>query len=93
MRRIILLIAVAAVMAATMALSGTAFAEPPPQANPSCFGASASALPEGQLIPGPFIGETASGLAGTGTPKSETDEAARNVGLINQIREDVCGPS
>lgn len=61
MRRTIVLITVAAVMLATMALSGgSAFAvDPPTQGNPSCFGAYARAE-QGQPGPGEGVSELAS---------------------------------
>lgn len=62
MRRIVLLIVVAAVMTA---LPGTAFAQGA-QGNPSCFDDSASAAPGPQAVPGRLIGETARGLAQSG---------------------------
>ncbi len=71
-------------MVATMALSGTAFAEPPVQANPSCFGVFASSPTQGG--PGPAVSGAASGLASPGTPGSGTDEAASNIGALQQER-------
>jgi hypothetical protein len=57
MRRIFLILVVAAVMAvATMALPGTAFAQ-------SCFDDAATITPGPQPVPGPVIGSTAKGLA------------------------------
>ena len=61
-RRIVLLIAVAAAM---MATPGTAFAQGA-QGNPSCFDDSASAAPGPQAAPGPVIGDTARVLAQSG---------------------------
>jgi hypothetical protein len=84
MRRTIVLITVAAVMLTTMALSGaSAFAQ-------SCFGASASLAPGPQLVPGPLIGETASGLAQSG---ATGEFAPVGVQALQQVRADLCPPS
>ena len=56
----------------------------------SCFDDFATLEPGPQLVPGPSIGDTASGLADPGTPESGTDEVARSLGLINQGRNDAC---
>jgi hypothetical protein len=81
-RRIILLIMVAAVMAvAAVALPGVAFAQTPPQANPSCFGviASSDTTTGG---PGNVVGELASALGQTGT----TDDVAST--LVPVVQRD-----
>ena len=40
--------------------------------------------------PGEGVSEIASGAAVPGEPGSATDELAREVGLINQVREEIC---
>lgn len=93
MRRIILLVTVAVVMAVTMAPAGVVFAEPPSDSiddgNPSCFGAFARTEP-GPPGPGEFVHEAATTLAEPGTPGSGTDDVARNVGLVQLVRQEVC---
>ena len=88
-RRIILLVTVAVVMAETMAPAGVVFAQPPSDpienGNPSCFGAYARSEP-GWPGPGESVSFAAYTLAGTGTPESGTDEAARNIGLVQHVR-------
>jgi hypothetical protein len=83
-RRIISLFTISTLMA-TMSLLGAspAFAQ-------SCFDDLATLEPGPQPVPGPTIGQTAMGLAGPGTPESGTDDVARDVGLINQVRNDFC---
>ncbi len=93
MRRVILFVTVAVVMAETMAPAGVVFAQPPSDpienGNPSCFGAFARSEP-GPPGPGEFVHEAATTLAGPGTPGSGTDDVARNVGLVQHVRQDVC---
>ena len=77
MSRLVLLVTVAAFMVAvTVLLAGTAFA----QGNPSCFGDYArSPVPGG---PGSVVSDIASSLAQTGS----TDDAAQLVGEAQQER-------
>ena len=93
MRRIILLVTVAIVMAQTMAPAGVAFAQPPSgpveNGNPSCFGAFARYEP-GWPGPGEFVSGAAATLAKPGTPGSGTDDVARNIGPVQHVREGVC---
>lgn len=96
-RRIILLVTVAAVMLTTMALSaGSAFAQPPSDpnenGNPSCFGVYARSEPGPPPGPGDFVSGAATTLAEPGpeTPGSGTDEVARDIGLAQHVRQDVC---
>ena len=88
MRRNVLLATAAAVMVATVALSGTAFADPAPpdnppidSGNPSCFGAYARSEPG---PPGP--GTTVVKPIVTVVAPQGVDELARFVGLVNQTR-------
>ncbi len=55
-------------------------------ADSSCF----NDLAQAGIPPGQFVGETATTLAQPGTPDSGVPAAAREVGLANQVREDIC---
>ncbi len=80
MKRIKLVLAVAAVMTTMLSLSaGSAGAD-------ACFDDAAR---EGGR-PGVSISEVARGAAQGVQPGSGTDELAREVGIINQVRNDVC---
>ncbi len=82
MRRILLLATVAtlaAVMMVAMALPASAEA---------CF----SVVARAGFAPGEGVSETATTLAEPGTPMSGVDEVANEVGLINQVREEICPP-
>ena len=83
MRRSISLVTSAAVMTATMVLSGTAFAQDPPtdEGNPSCFGAYARSEPS---PPGP--GTTFVKSIVTVAAPGGVDELAGFVGELNQNR-------
>jgi hypothetical protein len=61
MKRLISLAVVVAVLAGVL-MGGAAFANPQ---NNSCFADAASAAPSGQAVPGPAIGDIASGIAHT----------------------------
>lgn len=80
MRRIKLVFALAAVTTAMLTLStGPASAD-------ACFDDFARA--GGQ--PGVFVSDVARGAAQAVQPGSGTDELAREVGIVNQVRNDVC---
>ena len=56
-------------------------------ADSSCFNDLARAgIPPGQE----FVSEAATRLAQPGTPGSGVPAAAREIGLANQVREDIC---
>lgn len=81
MRRIVLLLTVVIIVVmTTLALAGIASAQ-------SCF----SVLAKGGQPPGELVSDLATKLAGPGEPKSDTDEAARQVGLAKQAIP--CPPS
>ncbi len=84
MRRITLLLTMATIMAVTtIALAGAAFADPPPEANASCFGTSESG---NQDNPGPgstLVAETA--VAGAQTPPPGNQELAAT--LVRPLQE------
>jgi hypothetical protein len=93
MRRTILLVTVAVVMAGTTVPAGVVFAQPPSdieRGNPSCFGAFARSEPGPPPGPGDFVSEAATTLAESVNPGSGTDEVARHVGLVQHVRQDVC---
>ena len=81
-RRAVLVLALGAAM--TVALPGMASADPPPQANASCFGTSESALTK-EFGPGFGISESAKALAGPDTPESSVGEVASN--LVKPLQE------
>jgi hypothetical protein len=68
-------------MAIAMAAGTTASAE-------ACF----SIVARAGFAPGEGVSETATTLAEPGTPMSGVDEIANEVGLINQVREEICPP-
>ena len=81
MRRVGLLLTVVLIaMVTTLALAGIASAQ-------SCF----SVLARSGQPPGEDVSDSATILAGPGDPKSDTDEAARQVGLAKQAIP--CPPS
>ena len=85
-RRAVLLLALVGAMAvATMVLSGVASADPPPQANASCFGKSESA---DQEAPGP--GEGISDLATTLAHTRTTPVAAQLVPFLQESTHTAC---
>ncbi len=94
MRRAILLVTAAVVMAGTTVPAGIVFAQPPSDSiergNPSCFGAYARSEPGPPPGPGDFVSEAATFLAESVNPGSGTDEVARHVGLVQHVRQDVC---
>ena len=94
MRRIVLLLTVAVTMVAATVPAGVVFAEslsdPIDNGNPSCFGTYARSEPGPPPGPGFFVSDAATYLAGTGTPESGTDEVARQIGLVQDVRQDVC---
>ena len=91
-----MLVTVAVVMAETMAPAGVVFAQPPSDpienGNPSCFGVYARSEPGPPPGPGDFVSGAATTLAEPGpeTPGSGTDEVARDIGLAQHVRQDVC---
>ncbi len=79
MRRLVLLVAVAAVV--TVVLSGTAFAQ-------SCFDNYNRSTPRGPQPPvGGEISLTATSAATPGAPKSGTPELAHTVGLLTDAKK------
>jgi hypothetical protein len=81
MKRIVLLVMLAAaVVVATMTLAGIASAQ-------SCF----STLARSGQPPGELVSKAATELAEPGEPGSNTDDAARQVGLAKQAIP--CPPS
>ncbi len=54
----------------------------------ACF----SVVAQAGFAPGEGVSETATTLAEPGTPMSGVDEVANEVGLINQVREEICPP-
>ncbi len=94
MRRIVLLLTVAATIVAAMVPAGSAFAQslsdPIENGNPSCFGAYARSEPVPPPGPGEFVSDVATTLAEPGTPESGTDEVASQIGLLQLVRQDVC---
>ena len=96
MRRIVLLLLVAVIMVAAMVPAGVVFAESPSDpidnGNPSCFGTYARSEPGPPPGPGEFVSDAATGLAmpGPESPGSGTDEVASQIGLVQDVRQDVC---
>ena len=94
MRHIVLLLLVAVTIVAAMVPAGVVFAEslsdPIDNGNPSCFGAYAGSEPGPQTGPGESVSDLATFLAEPGTPESGTDEVASQIGLLQQVRQDVC---
>lgn len=93
-RRYFLLPAMAVVGAAVLGLSGAALAEPPPEnppadsGNPSCFGYTSRTFP-GE--PGPGAGvHTFTTLATGSHGTNQVDEAAREVGPVQHVRNEAC---
>ena len=76
MKRIKLVFAVVAVMTAMLALSTG------PAGAGACFDEAEQ--------PGVFVSQAARGAATPGEQGSETDELAKEVGEINQVRNDLC---
>ena len=84
MRRLVLLVAVVAVV--TVALSGMAYADPPSEppidsGNPSCFGEFARNIPNGPG-PGTTFVKPITEVAGP----TNVDELAEFVGTVQQVR-------
>jgi hypothetical protein len=82
-RRAVLVLALVAAM--SVVLAGVASADPPPQANPSCFGTSESA-DQGRGGPGEGISATATALAHSGT----TPVAAQLVPALQEATHTAC---
>lgn len=95
MKRSVSFFTLAAVVAATLALSSAALADPSPGdspsdgGNPSCFGAFARSEPD-RPGPGAFVGNAATTLSEPGTPGSKTDEVASNMGPVQHVRQGLC---
>ncbi len=82
MNRVVLLVTCLIVfMTITIGAGTTASAE-------ACF----SVVAQAGFAPGEGVSETATTLAEPGTPMSGVDEVANEVGLINQVREEICPP-
>ncbi len=79
MKRLSLLVAAVALMIATFAPEASAEA---------CFAVVAQAGGH----PGEGVSTISTTLAEPGTPTSAVDDLAREVGLINQAREEICPP-
>ncbi len=56
-------------------------------------GACFSTVAQAGGHPGEGVSALASGLAEPGTPGSGTDDVASDIGLVQQVRSDVCPPS
>ena len=76
-KRVMLLVVATFLVAALCAPSASAQA---------CF----DELAQSGVPPGSLVSEFATFLAQPGAPGSEVDQAAQEVGLANQVREDVC---
>ena len=76
-KRVMLLVVTTFLVAALCAPSASAQA---------CF----DELAQLGIPPGGFVSGTAVALADPGSPMSGVNEAAQEVGLANQVREDVC---
>lgn len=94
-RRVFLQLTVGVVAAAVMGLSGTALADPSPpnsasidSGNPSCFGYTSRSEP-GE--PGPGAGVHTFTTSATGSHGTNlVDDAAREVGLVQHVRNEAC---
>ena len=53
-------------------------------------GACFSNLAQAGVPPGDLVSALSTSLAEPGTPESGVDEAAQNIGVAQQVREDVC---
>ena len=84
-RRAAMVLALVAAMATMTVMAGAAFADPPPQANASCFGKSESA---DQGRPGP--GEEVSSIATTLARSHTTPVAAQLVPALQEATHTVC---
>src|SRR5215208_4651641 len=91
-RRVSWLLTVAVVAAALMGLPGTALADPSiDSGNPSCFGFTSRSEP-GE--PGPGAGVRTFTTSATGSQGSNlVDDAAREVGPIQHVRNEACPTS
>ena len=84
----------AVVGAAVLGLSGAALAEPPPEnppvdsGNPSCFGYTSRTFP-GEPGPGASV-HTFTTLATGSHGANLVDEAAREVGPVQHVRNEAC---
>src|SRR5919199_6732921 len=86
------LLTVASVAAAVMGLTGTALADPSlDSGNPSCFGYTSRSEP-GE--PGPGAGVHTFTTSATGSHGTNlVDDAAKEVGPVQHVRNDVCPTS
>ena len=96
-RRVLWLLTIAVVAAAVLGLSGTALADPPPDnpsidsGNPSCFGYTSRSEPGD---PGPGAGVHTFTTSATGSLGTNlVDDAAREVGPVQHVRNEVCPTS